>query len=200
MPEIYLARHGQDRDNVNGILNGRRDEPLTDLGVSQAQRLAAHIKDTGLSFDRVYASPLQRAYRTAEIVADVLGLEKPVKEPDLIEREFGVMTGIPVNKIMEMCSPDVLSTGRINYFILAEGAETFPELIERAKRLLEKLKTHEEGKILLVAHGDIGQMIYAAYYDLGWRAVLQLFHFNNSDLLLLSPGSTAEETHVFRTE
>jgi len=29
---IYVARHGQDRDNSNGILNGHRDEPLTELG------------------------------------------------------------------------------------------------------------------------------------------------------------------------
>lgn len=32
------------------------------------------------------------------------------------------------------------------------------------------------GRILLVTHGDIGQMIYAAYYNLDWKDVLQLFH------------------------
>lgn len=31
---LYLARHGQDEDNARSILNGRRDTPLTLLGIS----------------------------------------------------------------------------------------------------------------------------------------------------------------------
>lgn len=89
MLKIYLARHGQDGDNVNGILNGRRDEPLTELGVQQAKNLAIAIKDAGLTFDAVYASPLQRAYKTAETVTDMLGIPKSIVVDDLIERDFG---------------------------------------------------------------------------------------------------------------
>ncbi len=32
MLKIYLMRHGQNLDNLNGILNGHRDEPLTEKG------------------------------------------------------------------------------------------------------------------------------------------------------------------------
>lgn len=88
MLKIYLARHGQDQDNVLGILNGHRDQPLTGLGITQAQKLAEHIKKMGITFDKVYASPLQRAYRTAEIVTETLDLPKPEKEPDLEEENF----------------------------------------------------------------------------------------------------------------
>ena len=45
MLKIYLARHGQDQDNANGILNGQRDEPLTDIGINQAKQLAQKISD-----------------------------------------------------------------------------------------------------------------------------------------------------------
>ena len=65
MTTIYIARHGQNEDNVHGILNGHRDLPLTDLGRQQARQLARHIKDRGLVFDAVYASPLGRAFETA---------------------------------------------------------------------------------------------------------------------------------------
>ncbi len=34
MLKIYLARHGQNEDNANGILNGHRDLPLTDIGLT----------------------------------------------------------------------------------------------------------------------------------------------------------------------
>ncbi len=33
MLTIYVARHGQDKDNEAGILNGRRDMPLTLKGI-----------------------------------------------------------------------------------------------------------------------------------------------------------------------
>ena len=36
MRKIFVIRHGQDTDNVRGILNGRRDTDLTDLGRQQA--------------------------------------------------------------------------------------------------------------------------------------------------------------------
>jgi len=40
-------------------------------------------------------------------------------------------------------------------------------------------------------------MVYAKYYDLGWEEVLSLFHFGNSELLLLSGDSEPGEVHVF---
>ena len=90
MTVIYIARHGQDEDNVRGILNGHRNLPLTDLGRQQAQQLARRIRDRELVFDMVYASPLDRALETAAIVATELGLAEPIVHDDLIERDFGI--------------------------------------------------------------------------------------------------------------
>ena len=198
MLRIYLARHGQDRDNANGILNGRRDEPLTDIGLAQAREIAEKIASSGIKFDQVYSSPLQRAYVTASTIAERLGLPAPEKLNDLIERDFGVATGTPTEGIEARFAPDIIKTDTITYFLSPEGAETFPQLVERGRRLIAWLKsTHTDGNILLVAHGDIGKMIYAAYYNLDWREVLKMFHFGNSELLLLAPDSPPEEAHVF---
>lgn len=199
MLKIYLARHGQDRDNERGILNGRRDESLTEKGVKQAKEVAGKIKETGIFFDDVYTSPLQRAYKTAEIITDTLEIKKPEVLRDLIERDFGVMTGQKQSSIKEMCSPDIFQSDTICYFLTPEGAETFPQLVERAKKLLNSIKSkHKGGNILFVTHGDMGKMIYAAYYNLNWLDVLRMFHFGNSELLELSEESGPEETHVFK--
>lgn len=190
MLKIYLARHGQDEDNANKILNGRRNEPLTQKGIEQASEVAEKIKNTQIQFDHVYASPLQRAYKTAEIITDVLSIKKPEVLEDLIERDFGVMTGKAQNTIQELCSPDILQTSTVCYFLNPEGAETFPELVDRAKKILNTIKEkYKDGNILLVSHGDIGKMIYAAYYNLDWKQVLKMFHFGNSELLELSEES-----------
>lgn len=198
MTTIYLARHGQDEDNEAGILNGRRDKPLTKLGLEQASQLAQKIKDSSIKFDKVYSSPLQRAYQTAKTITDYLQTESPEKVDLLIERDFGVMTGKSTKSIMELCSPDILQAEIITYFLSPQGAETFPELIDRAKILLDFIKDkHKEEKILLVTHGDFGKMLYAAYYNLNWQEVLTMFHFGNSELLILSEDSASEDSHLF---
>ena len=198
MLKIYLARHGQNEDNANGILNGHRDIPLTKIGEAQAAEVANKIKEFGLSFDHVYCSPLQRARRTAEIITEVNDLPAPEVKDLLIERDFGVMTGVEQSRVEELCAPDILKTETINYFLSPEGAETFPDLLDRAGKLLDELiETYTDGSILLVTHGDFGKMVYAKYYDLGWEEVLSLFHFGNSELLLLSGDSEPGEAHVF---
>lgn len=187
MLRIYLVRHGQNIDNLNGILNGHRDEPLTSLGESEAKTTASHIKELGLKFDVVYSSPLIRAYNTAEIITDTLQLEKPIILNDLIERNFGVITGEPISRIVELCSPDIIQTETGTYFLSPEGAETFPQLMERALNVIEYLKeNYSDASILLVTHGDIGKMIYASYYNLEWKEVLAGLHFRNGDVLLLT--------------
>jgi broad specificity phosphatase PhoE len=86
-----------------------------------------------------------------------------------------------------MCTPDIIKADLVTYFLSPEGAETFPQLLERGHKIINEIKSkHSDGNILLVTSGDIGKMIYTDYYNLNWRNVLTMFHFGNSDLLLLS--------------
>lgn len=197
--KIYLVRHGQNEDNASGILNGHRDLPLTEIGRNQAKTVSARIKDADMKFDVVLSSPLIRAKETAEIISQRTGNPTPIIEDLLIERDFGVMTGVESSKVKEICQPDVLETNTIVYFLSPKGAETFPDLIKRAKLLLKRLEAKYESSesILLVGHGDMGKMIYAAYYDLSWENVLTQFHFGNSEMLLLASDSPNEKSHVF---
>jgi len=41
--------------------------------------------------------------------------------------------------------------------------------------------------VLLVTHGDIGKMIYAAYHGIDWKIALNQFHFANTDVVKLDP-------------
>lgn len=201
MLRIYLARHGQDEDNARGILNGWRDTPLTALGREQAENLAARIKDKHITFETTYSSPLSRAYQTAQIITETLSIAKPIVMESIKERNFGVMTGTPLKDIEKTCTPEIIKTSEIVYFLSPEGAETFPDLIQRGKSVVKEVQDrHINGNILLVTHGDIGKMIYAAYYDLDWKKVLTMFHFGNSELLLLAQDSPPEDTHVFKKE
>lgn len=200
MLKIYLVRHGQNKDNEAGILNGHRDEELTMLGEEQAKQLTVFIKSNNLTFTKVYSSPLKRAYQTAAAVTKELALPDPEILSELIERDFGEMTGKKVSDIEKICAPKILKTPTVTYFLEAPGAETFPDLIIRAKKLLQFInEKHKEGEILLVGHGDFSKMIYAAYYQLPWQEVLESFHFGNSEILLLAPNISPVESRLFTT-
>lgn len=196
--EIFIARHGQNEDNVNGILNGHRDLPLTDVGREQARQLGQGIIDAGLQFDTIYASPLSRALETAEIVSEMLQLPEPTIMPELIERDFGVMSGKRASDIEKLCAPDIIKTDTITYFLSPEGAETFDDLVERGRVILDIVRAkHIGGKVLLVCHGDLGKMVYAAATNKAWRDVLTGFHFGNGELIDIAGG---DDVHKIKLE
>ena len=69
MTTIYLIRHGDVAGNSGDIRTfaGARDLELTPRGIEQARAIATRMKDVKL--DAVYASQLQRAWRTADGIA-----------------------------------------------------------------------------------------------------------------------------------
>lgn len=186
MTKIFLVRHGQDEDNASGILNGRRDTPLTVLGREQAKIVAEKLKDNGIEV--IYGSPLKRAHETARIIAQELGLDEVISDEHLMEREFGILTGKPVADIPKYSSK-TLQTDRVLYFIEAERAENFPALYERGKKVIEEIVArHPDENVLIVTHGDIGKMIRAAYHAWSWEDGLKTPYFDNTGVLELKVG------------
>ena len=196
--EIFVARHGQNVDNVNGILNGHRDLPLTEIGIQQAHDLAEGIQAAGLTFDAVYSSPLSRAHETAKIVCKSLSIKSsPVVLPELIERDFGLGTGRPIREVVKEAGASVIKTDVVTYVIDFEGGESFPRLLERAHRAIERVRNlQQEGNALLVCHGDIGKMVYAAATGKPWEDVLRSFHFGNGDLIEVSSNDDAHKVRL----
>jgi len=68
---FYFLRHGQTNWNVEGRFQGHTDIPLNDTGLSQGARRRGILARCPV--DLIIASPLMRARKTAEIVAEDLG-------------------------------------------------------------------------------------------------------------------------------
>lgn len=201
MLNLYLVRHGQSLDNLNGVLGGRRDEPLTPRGELQALAAGNYLKSLNIKFDAIYTSPLERAKRTTDAIRGVLKLSWPEIVDDLTERDVGMMTGEPVSCIEELCAPNILKgedDESVTYFLSAKGAETFPQMMTRSRRILKRIAVrYPDGNVILVTHNDIGKMLYASYYDLDWKEVLTAFHFGNADILLLSADTVDGDDRIY---
>ncbi|HSW78544.1 MAG TPA: histidine phosphatase family protein [Candidatus Babeliales bacterium] len=199
MVEIYLCRHGQSAANAEGTLAGHLDSPLNDIGREQAKELAELAKKSGLKFDIVYTSPLSRAKETAEIIARVTKSPLPKTMNQLIERDFGILTGKKYSEIDDYAT-EFLKTDEIYYFTEVKDSETFPMAFKRAQGVLDLIRgRHKSGKVLLVAHGDIGMMLFAAFHKTPWKKALTHFHFGNSELLLLKED-LRHKPHVFEID
>src|SRR6201993_4111610 len=88
LPIVYLARHGETAWTLSGQHTGLTDLPLTERGERNARRLQERLH--GLTFAKVFSSPLQRARRTCELagfgaVAEIDG--------NLVEWNYGEYEG-----------------------------------------------------------------------------------------------------------
>ena len=184
MAKIFLVRHGQDEDNLNGILNGRRDTPLTGLGKQQAEIVAQKLQL--LKIEVIFSSPLIRANQTANIIATALNIKNIILNDNLIERDFGILSGCSLSDIPKLSS-NIVKGDKVNYFLDGDGVETFETLYERASLLLNHVRSsYIDKNILFVTHGDIGKMIYASFHGLGWNKGLLTPYFQNTGILELS--------------
>lgn len=87
---LIVVRHGRTQVNAAGLLLGREDPPLDDLGWQQASALAPVLAGAR----RVVSSPLRRARETA----DALGLPVSVDER-FIELDYGELEGTPLTAV-----------------------------------------------------------------------------------------------------
>src|SRR5471030_515278 len=83
-PTIWLARHGETEWSVSGQHTGLTDLPLTPHGEELAKKLAPRLK--GMSFAKVFSSPLKRARRTCELAG--FGAAAEIM-PGLVEWNYG---------------------------------------------------------------------------------------------------------------
>jgi broad specificity phosphatase PhoE len=155
---ILLARHGESDWNRSQQWQGWADRPLTDLGRKQATELAARLAEIDL--DAVYASDLQRARETAEIVACSKGLDVETA-PDLREVDVGSWAGLTRGEA-EARFPEGYRRW-LNGAAGWDGGETYEQMSKRVIRaLLRVAGAHDGGRVLVVAHGGSIRAVHAA--------------------------------------
>jgi phosphoserine phosphatase len=94
--KIYLVRHGQTSWNQDRRLQGLRDIPLNRAGIRQSHRLAGWYRNLGVT--RIVSSPLLRARRSAQILAEHAG-GAPLTDDRLREIDHGPWTGLRLEAV-----------------------------------------------------------------------------------------------------
>ena len=154
LPRVYLVRHGETAWTISGQHTGRTDIPLTERGEDDAQELSARLR--GLSFAKVFTSPLQRARRTGELAG--FG-ERAEADPDLMEWDYGAYEG---RRTLD------IRAERPGWRLFEDGCpdgETLVEVSRRADRVTARIRALESD-VLVFAHRDILRILSARWVAL----------------------------------
>ena len=141
--ELWLVRHGETVENATGILSGWIEATLSPLGVQQAKALKPKL--ASVSFDAVYASPLQRTQDTARYA----GFPAPVTEPPIQELCFGDYGGTPIARLPQDWVRALYTF--TDDFVTPNG-ENIAMVSQRVTRFVNTLPP---GRYLLFCHGGV---------------------------------------------
>lgn len=157
--DFYFLRHGKSEGNRKGVVQGRSDYDLAPEGRRQAAAAAAWFRDRGV--ETILASPLLRAFRTGEIVADALGKGPVISEPLLVELDTGIFTDTSLQSVREE-DPDLWRRFQTESWDAVPEAESSPSLYGRALSFWEAMVERSRktnGALLAVTHAGFLQWI-----------------------------------------
>jgi broad specificity phosphatase PhoE len=158
LPLVFLARHGETAWSLSGQHTGLTDKPLTERGESNARQLGKRLE--GLSFSKVFTSPLQRAARTCELAGFSASAEVL---PDLVEWDYGQYEGLRTSEIQ---------TKQPGWNLFRDGCpggESPSQIGERADRVINKVRAIE-GSVLLFSSGHFLRVLAARWLGLTTEA------------------------------
>jgi broad specificity phosphatase PhoE len=137
---LFLIRHGQTAANVAGLLLGRADPPLTELGERQARAIAAALPAPAL----LISSPLRRARDTAAAFG------QPVQVDERwIEMDYGDVDGQPTGSV----TAEVWSRWRTDPTFVPAGGESVAAVGERVRSACADLvDAAAQGDVVVVSH------------------------------------------------
>jgi len=158
LPIVYLARHGETAWSLTGQHTGLTDLPLTERGERNARRLGERL--SGLTFAKVFSSPLERTFRTCEL-AGFGGVA--VVDPDLVEWDYGEYEGITTAEIRRK-RPDwqLFRDG-------CPGGETPQQVGARADRVITRIRA-VDGDVLVFSSGHFIRVLAARWLGADPRA------------------------------
>src|SRR5213593_1138317 len=162
---LFVLRHGETAFTRERRFAGWRDVPLTEAGLRQCE--AAAVALSGLAVAAVYASPLERARTSAEVIAKPHRLPVQVS-PAFRELSFGAWEGRTRSDVA-VAEPALYDTWRTApETFTAPGGESLAAVAARVAGGIEALRAEHDGDcVVLVTHAVVIRLIVLDGLGLG---------------------------------
>jgi probable phosphoglycerate mutase len=164
LKNLYVVAHTQSEHHVERRVGGWYDTGLTDLGRSQAKRIARSLRELVPEHATVelFSSDLKRAHQTAEAISQLFGV--PVEATaDLREKSYGEAEGKPQAWLDERLVHAPKNGDRMDHDEGIRGAETRRQLAERIYRVVDRILASACEHQIVVTHGGPVTFVVAAW-------------------------------------
>jgi broad specificity phosphatase PhoE len=155
--EILLVRHAESEGNLRGVMQGHVDYPLSDLGRQQAACVADYLKNhySQAPPDFFLASPLKRAFQTAETIAHALSISNIPTDSQLIEVSSGIFSGLTWSEALELHPEICAEFKQVRDWSAVPEGESRASLWERARTFLDHFAASHppQARGVIVTHG-----------------------------------------------
>jgi len=164
MTEINLIRHGETDWNVEEIFRGQADIQLNEIGTKQAQLVSSYLRNTPI--EAVYSSPLKRALKTAEMIADPHNIDVMASN-ELIDLDYGEWQGLPHEVVKNKYETLYQEWMKTPHLVRIPKGESLGDIRKRAVSLIEQVVAEHEGStVALVSHRVILKVLICALLGL----------------------------------
>ena len=163
MTHLYLIRHGEATTQVHNFL---RDDGLTPLGITQAERLRDRLAATReIVADVLISSTLPRARQTAQIIAPALNLPI-ILDDDVQELRIGEAEGMSIDEFKDKYG--IPTFEEEPFRPVSPGGENWGQFVLRVATALARItEEHEEKSIVVVCHGGVVDCSFLYFAGLG---------------------------------
>jgi broad specificity phosphatase PhoE len=172
---LLLIRHGETALNREMRYIGLRDDALTETGQLQAHQLADALAIFPIT--AVYSSPLQRAYQTAQAIAQRHDLEV-LRNDALIESDFGQWEGLTAREVKARGAKDaeILQAWQDDPTLAPPQGESLEAMSQRVLATVTAIAQEHPGQtIALVTHTGPLKAILCAALGASMRTAFHIF-------------------------
>lgn len=192
---LYVVRHGQTEWNIETRFQGQQDSPLSALGQQQAHNSAAYLAHTGI--ERLYTSPLGRAWKTAGVISERIGQDR-ITEERLKECSFGACEGMTFAEIEKAFPGKTAWRDADRWSRPYPDAESYADVVHRVRSFADETlrgALRADGPVLCtVAHGMLNRCLVG--YLCGWTNEEILSAHQDNDEIFLLTDKGAERIRV----
>ncbi|MDE6432880.1 MAG: histidine phosphatase family protein [Lachnospiraceae bacterium] len=203
--DIYIVRHGETVWNAKNLLQGSTDIELNEYGRAVAGETGENLED--VHFDKIYSSPLIRAYETACLIRGHRNIPI-IRDERLKELCFGINEGKDFKKLLgDENSPFHYFFKQPDQYRAPEHGETLEHICERAAEFMTEViepQVKNLERVMIVAHGAMNKalMCHVKQHDIAefWSGGLQ----KNCNVIIVkydgNKYEVVDETRIFYEE
>jgi len=174
---IFFVRHGNSENKENRYYGRMPGFPLSKQGEKEASSASSFLKDKKIT--KIYTSPLERAFQTANIISENLGLIPIIHSFELNEVESTYWQGLKAEELfLNDAYEKFLNDPNANI-----GTENLTQLSTRMKKFVKDLLTKHQGENIVCVSHEFPILALKLAYENKPLQTLKTYHIKTGQIL-----------------